>query len=94
MNKLVSTVILAAFTAVCSFGAIAGSHDSDKKDTMGSSSSSSSTQNKNRDDGDKYGKQPSSTSEVMKNQMPKDLPPGVKDEYRDQEVMNKKPYKQ
>jgi hypothetical protein len=92
MNKLISTVILTAFTAVCSFGAIAGSHDSDKnKDTMGSSSSS---QNKGKSDGDKYGKQPSSTSEVMKNQMPKDLPPGVKDEYRDQEVMDKKPYKQ
>jgi hypothetical protein len=92
MNKLISTVIVTAFTAVCSFGAIAGSHDSDKnKDTMGSSSSS---QNKSKDDGDKYGKQPRSTSEVMKEQMPKDLPPGVKDEYRDQEVMNKKPYKQ
>jgi hypothetical protein len=91
MNKLVSTVILTAFTAVCSFGAIAGSHDSDKKDTMGSSSSSSSTQNKNRDDRDK---EPKSTSDVMKNQMPKDLPPGVKNEYRDQEVMDKKPYKQ
>jgi len=94
MNKLISTVILTAFTAVCSFGAIAGSHDSNKKDTTSSSSSGSSTQNKSRDDGDKYGKQPRSTSEVMKEQMPKDLSPGVKDEYRDQEVMNKKPYKQ
>jgi hypothetical protein len=91
MNKFVSTVILTAFTAVCSFGAIAGSHDSDKKDTMGSSSSSSSAQNKNRDDRDK---EPKSTSDVMKNQMPRDLPPGVKNEYRDQEVMDKKPYKQ
>jgi hypothetical protein len=92
MNKLVSTIILTAFTAVCSFSAIAGSHDSDKnKDTTGSSSS---TQNKSKDDGDKYGKQPRSTSEVMKNQMPKDLSPAVKDEYRDQEVMDKKPYKQ
>jgi hypothetical protein len=91
MKKLISTVILAAFTAVCSFGAAAA--DTDKnKEKMGSSGSSSQTTNKGG--GEKYGKQPSSTSEIMKEQMPKDLGPGVKDEYRDQEVMNKKPYKQ
>jgi hypothetical protein len=93
MKKLISTVTVAAFTAVCSFGAAAASDSTDKnKEKMGSSSSSSQTTNKGG--GDKYGKQPSSTSEVMKEQMPKDLGPGVKDEYRDQEVMNKKPYKQ
>jgi hypothetical protein len=30
----------------------------------------------------------------MKEQFPKDLSPGEKYEYRDQEVMDKKPYKQ
>jgi hypothetical protein len=91
MNKLISTVILAAFTAVCSFGAAAASDSSDKnKETMSSSGSSSQTTTKGDRDSSRKG--PSSTSEAMK--VPKDLPQGVKDEYRDQEVMNKKPYKQ
>lgn len=90
MNKLISTVILAAFTAVCSFGAAAGSHDSDKnKETTTKPSSSQDTSKK---DGDKN--QPSSTSEIMREKMPKNLPEGTKYEYRDQEVMDKKPYKQ
>lgn len=90
MKKLISTVTVAAFTAVCSFGAAAASDSADKnKETMGSSSSSQPT---SRGDRDSSGKGPSSTSEAMK--VPKDLPQGVKDEYRDQEVMNKKPYKQ
>ena len=90
MKKLISTVILTAFTAVCSFSAIAGSDGSDKnKEKMTKPSSS-----QEKRDGDKYGKQPSSTSEVMKEQFPKDLSPGEKYEYRDQEVMDKKPYKQ
>ena len=93
MNKLISTVILAAFTAVCSFGAAAASDDSDKnKETMTKPNPPQTTGKKDGDS--RYGKQPSSTSEVMKEQLPKDLGPGVKDEYRDQEVMNKKPYKQ
>ena len=90
MKKLISTVILTAFTAVCSFSAVAGSDGSDKnKDTMTKPSSSQDNRN-----GDKYGKQPSSTSEVMKEQFPKDLSPEEKARYRDQEVMDKKPYKQ
>ncbi|WP_036575903.1 hypothetical protein [Nitrosospira briensis] len=90
MKKLISTVILTAFTAVCSFSAVAGSDGSDKnKETMAKPSSS-----QDKRGGDKYGKQPSSTSEVMKDQFPKDLSPGEKYEYRDQEVMDKKPYKQ
>ncbi len=90
MNKLISTVILAAFTAVCSFGAAAADTSDKNKETM-----TNPPQTTGKKDGDsRYGKQPSSTSEVMKEQLPKDLGPGVKDEYRDQEVMNKKPYKQ
>jgi hypothetical protein len=90
MNKLISTVILATFTAVCSFGAVASSHDSDKnKETMRKDSSATT----GRKDEERYGKQPSSTSEIMKEKMPENLSPGVKEEYRDQEIMNKKPYK-
>jgi hypothetical protein len=86
MKKLISTVILTAFTAVCSFSAVAGSDGSDKnKDTKSS---------QDKRDGDKYGKQPSSTSEIMKEQFPKNLSPEEKSRYRDQEVMDKKPYKQ
>lgn len=87
MNKLISTVILAAFTAVCSFGVAAESHDKGKETTTSPGSS--------KKDGDKYyGKQPSSTSEIMREKVPDDVGQGVKDEYRDQEVMNKKPYKE
>ena len=87
MNKLISTVILAAFTAVCSFGVAAESHDKGKETTTSTGSS--------KKDGDKYyGKQPSSTSEIMREKVPDDVGQGVKDEYRDQEVMNKKPYKE
>jgi hypothetical protein len=87
MNKLISVVILAAFTAVFSFGVSATSHDKGKETTTGTGSG--------KKDGDKYyGKQPSSTSEIMREKVPDDVGQGVKDEYRDQEVMNKKPYKE
>ena len=87
MNKFISTVILAAFTAVCSFGVSAEPHDKGKE-TMTRPDSS-------KKDGDKsYGKQPSSTSEIMREKVPDSVSPGVKEEYRDQEVMNKKPYKE
>jgi hypothetical protein len=86
MNKLTSIAVLASFTAVCSFSAFAGSHDSDK------GAMDKSYQDTSKKDVDKNA--PSSTSEITRNKMPKDLPEGVKQEYRDQEVMNKKPYKQ
>ncbi len=90
MNKLISTVILTAFTAVCSFSAAAGSDDSDKnKGTMTSPSSSEKTSKKERD---KSGKEPHSTSDIISREKMPDTERS--DEYRDQEVMNKKPYKQ
>ncbi|MEO6824832.1 MAG: hypothetical protein ABI167_08950 [Nitrosospira sp.] len=89
MNKFISTVILATFTAVCSFGvAAAGSDASDKKDAMSQDSSGKPQA------GSQYGKEPSSTSDVTKNQMPKDLSPEELKKFKDQESMNKKPYKQ
>jgi len=92
MNNFIMTVIVAAFTAVCSFGAAAGSHDSDRKKET--TSKSTPPQDTSKRDGGKKGDQPSSTSEIMREKMPENLPPGVKHEYRDQEVMDKKPYKQ
>lgn len=91
MNKLTSTVTLAAFTAVCSFGALAaGSEDTDKgKETMTKPYPPESESKKDKDRSE-----PSSTSEIMREKMPKDLPEELKHEYRDQEIMNKKPYKQ
>lgn len=86
MNKLTSIVVLASFTAVCSFSAFAGSQDSNK------GAMDKSYQDTSKKDVDKNA--PSSTYEVTREKMPKDLPEGVKQEYRDQEVMNKKPYKQ
>ena len=92
MNKFTMTVILAAFTSLCSVGATAGSDDSDKKKET--TSKSTSPQDTSKRDGGKKGDEPSSTSEIMREKMPENLPPGVKHEYRDQEVMDKKPYKQ
>ncbi len=86
MNKLTSIVVLASLTAVCSFSTFARSHDSDK------GAMDNSYQDMSKKDANKNA--PSSTSEITRNKMPKDLPEGVKQEYRDQEVMNKKPYKQ
>ena len=84
MNKLISTVILAAFTAVCSFGAAAGSDTDKSKETIRKPSSESMS----KKEGDKSGS--ASDSETMRE---KSLSEREK-EYKDQETMNKKPYKQ
>jgi hypothetical protein len=89
MNKFISTVILAAFAAVYSFGAAAA--DTSNGNTTGNSSDKKEKWEKKYGKG---GKGNESTSEIMKNEEPKDLSPEEKYEYRDQEVMNKKPYKQ
>jgi hypothetical protein len=89
MNKFISTVILAAFTAVFSFGVAAADTSNDNK--TGNSSDNKEKWEKKYGKG---GKGNDSTSEIMKNQEPKDLSPEEKYEYRDQETMNKKPYKQ
>jgi hypothetical protein len=87
MNKLISTVVIATFTAVCSFGAAAGSDDDKSKESTRKDSSSTM----GKKDGDKYEKSGStSDSEPMRE---KTLSEREK-EYKDQEVMNKKPYKQ
>ena len=90
MNKYISTVILAAFTAVYSLGATAA--DTSSKDKGGTSKYDSPKEWK-----DKYGqggKGNESTSQIMQNETAKDLSADTKYENRDQEVMNKKPYKE
>ena len=87
MNKFISTVILAAFTAACSIGAIAA-------DTSGNATTGDSKEKKWEDKYGKGGKGAESTSQIMENEESKNLSPKEKYEYRDQEKMNKKPYKE
>lgn len=91
MNKFISTIILAAFTAVYSLGATAADTSGQNNNTTGNSSSNKEKWEKKYGDAGKGNK---STSEIMQNEMPKDVSPDTKYEYRDQETMNKKPYKQ
>ena len=86
MNKLISTVILTTFTAVCSFGAAAGSDTDKNKETMQKSSPESTSKKEE----DKSGSVSDKDSEIMRE---KSLSEREK-EYKDQETMNKKPYKQ
>ena len=86
MNKLISTVVIATFTAVCSFGAAAGSDTDKSKETMQKSSPESTS----KKEGDKSGSVSDKDSEIMRE---KSLSEREK-EYKDQETMNKKPYKQ
>ncbi|MEP6880117.1 MAG: hypothetical protein ABI865_14860 [Nitrosospira sp.] len=86
MSKFILTVILSAFTAVYSLGAVAAdTSDNTTRD---------SKEKKWEDKYEKGGRGNTSTSEIMENKEPKDLSPKEKYEYRDQEVMNEKPYKQ
>jgi hypothetical protein len=91
MNKFISTVIVTTFTALCCFGAAAGSHDSDKKKETMRTDSPQSTSKKEED---KYGAKSGSVSDKDAEIVRKKTLSERKDEYRDQEVMNKKPYKQ
>ena len=90
MNKLISTVVLMAFTAVCSFGAAAGSDSDKNKETM----RKDSTENSSKKEGDKSGGKSGSVSDKDRETTRKDSRSTMENEYRDQEVMNKKPYKQ
>lgn len=91
MNKLISTVILTTFTAVCSFGAAAGSDVSDKnKETM----RKDSPQNTSKKEGGKYGDKSGSVSDKDGETVREKSLSEREKEYKDQEIMNKKPYKQ
>jgi len=90
MNKFISTVILATFTAVCSFGSVAAD------DSVNPTDDSRNKINKEKWEKDygKGGKGDKSTSQIMENKESKDMSADEKFKYRDQETMNKKPYKQ
>jgi hypothetical protein len=85
MNKFTSTVILAAFTAVFSLGATAA--DNSEKKTTGNSKEEWKKEYKDTGTGN------NTTREISANETPKDADADRKADYRDQEVMNKKPYK-
>jgi hypothetical protein len=85
MNKLISTVLCATFTAVCSFGAVAGS-DADKNKEMRKDSS----QNMNKKEVDKAGSTANKEGDSMREKSLSER----QSELKEQEVMNKKPYKQ
>lgn len=84
MNKLISTAMLTIFMAVCSFGAAAGSDSDKNKETMRKDAPASTSKKEDKsgasDKGDEAVRE-KSLSERQK-------------EYKDQEVMDKKPYKQ
>jgi Ni/Co efflux regulator RcnB len=88
MNKFISTVVIAAFTAVCSFSAVAGDVMDKNKDNLRKDTSDMDKKGKK---GDKYeNKSDSASDEAVREKSLSER----KEEYRDQESMNKKPYKQ
>lgn len=91
MNKLISTIILAIFTTVYSLGVAAGSDDSGKKKETTYKDASKNTSKKS---GDKYEGTSSSASDKDGETMREKSLSEREREYKDQEVMDKKPYKQ
>ena len=93
MNKLISTGILAVFAAVCSFGAVAADTSGTAVNPTDDSLNKVNKEKWEKDYG-KGGKGDKSTSQIMEDKEPKDMSADEKFKYRDQETMNKKPYKQ
>lgn len=94
MIKFIPTVIIATFTAVCSFSAAAGSDISEKdKETMRKDalSNPSDPQNVSKKEGDKYGGKSSPLSEKDRETMRKETmgKPGGGSKSMSQEKMNK-----
>ena len=87
MNKFISTVIIAALAGMYSFGVAAGSHDDKNKETTAKDSS----KNNSKQESEKY--KSGSTSNKDGEMREKSLSER-KSESSEQEVMNKKPYKQ
>lgn len=97
MNKFTSSIILAAFTAVYSLGATAAD-TSDKNNNTAVNPTDDSLNKINKKKWEKEygdsGKGDKSTSQIMQNEEAKDIPADEKYKFRDQETMNKKPYKE
>jgi hypothetical protein len=111
MNKLISTVILATFTAVSSFGCVADGSDNKKKQTMRKDSSPTTSKKVEHEKKEttrtesppadtskkeevKYEAKPESISDKDAEIMREKSLSERQEQYRDQEIMNKKPYKQ
>ena len=114
MNKLTSTVILATFTAVSSFGCgsmIADGSDAKKKETVQKESpptTSKKVEHKKKEtthkeappadtskkEEVKYEAKPESISDQDAEIMREKSLSERQEQYKDQEIMNKKPYKQ
>jgi type IV secretory pathway VirB10-like protein len=111
MNKLISTVILAIFTAVGSFGCVTNGSDEKQETTRQEPPPSKSKKVEHKKKKETVREAPpaeTSKTEEVKYEAPPPEPVSDKDdemmrekslserqeEYKDQEVMNKKPYKQ
>jgi hypothetical protein len=113
MNKLISTVILATFTAVSSFGCVADGSDDKKKEAVRKDSSpaaSKKVEHKKKEtthkesppppadttkkEENKYEAKPETLSDQDAEIMREKSLSERNEQYRDQEIMNKKPYKQ
>jgi hypothetical protein len=113
MNKLISTVILATFTAVSSFGCVADGSDNKKKEAVRKDSApttSNKVEHKKKEtthkesppppadttkkEENKYEAKPETTSDQDAEIMREKSLSERNEQYRDQEIMNKKPYKQ
>ncbi len=81
MKKLLSIVILTVFASAYVVGAAASDASNDAK------------KEKWEEEYGHGGHGNTSTSEIMEDNEPRDVSPDEKYKYRDQEVMDKKPYK-
>ncbi|MEO8991998.1 MAG: hypothetical protein ABI284_03470 [Nitrosospira sp.] len=95
MNKLISTVILGVFAAVCSFGSVAADTSNKNSGTAVNPTDDSLKKidkEKWEKEYGKGGKGDKSTSQIMENKEPADMSADEKFKYRDQETMKTKPY--
>ncbi len=91
MNKFISTVILTIATVMYSLVAAAGSDLSDKNKEP---TRKDSSQNTSKKEGDKSEGKSGSASDKDAELLREKTLSERKNEYKDQEVMDKKPYKQ
>ncbi len=111
MNKLISTIILAVFTAVSSFGCVADGSDAKKKETVHKESPPTTSKkvepkkketthkesppaDTSKKEENKYEAKPEPLSDKDAEIMREKSLSERQEQYRDQEIMNKKPYKQ
>ena len=110
MNKLISTVILVTFTAVGSFGCVTNGSEEKQETTSQQPPASKSKKVEHKKKKETVREQPPAETIKTEEVKPAPVPETVSDkdaelmrekslserqeEYKDQEIMNKKPYKQ